>query len=155
MWEAGLRHHERSADVDRLQQVEARDRESRDVGEAERARVVDAEIDPAEALRGARDGVGNARLVADVSDDREHVGAQRAQLLRCVIDRPGQLRVRGVGFRDQRDIGTRTRERPSDLEADAAAGAADERGTPRHGVSGAHAVSPSSRCTISNCAFIA
>ena len=69
---------ERAADVDRLHQVVALGLGLLDRREADRAGVVDEDVDAAEALGGLLDGGGDGVGVADVADDRQRAPAGRS-----------------------------------------------------------------------------
>ena len=89
--------------------------------EVDRARVVDADVDAAEALDGLRDRGGHLLLVADVADDRQRLAARRLDRLGGGVDGALELRVRLGGLGDQRDVGAVARGAQRDREADAAA----------------------------------
>ena len=76
MRQAGLRAEERAAHVDAEHQVEALHRRRGGAGEADRARVVDEDVDAAEALRGRLDRGLHRVFVADVAGDRQRVAAR-------------------------------------------------------------------------------
>ena len=90
--------------------------------QVDRAGVVDADVDAAEALDGLRDGAASTCVVvADVADDRQRAAAGRLDLLGRRVDRALELGVRLGGLRDQRDVRAVARGAQRDREADAAA----------------------------------
>ena len=96
--------------------------------EVDRARVVDADVDAAEALGRLRDGVRDGVGVAHVADDRQRLPAGRLDLLGGGVDRAGQLRVGLGGLGQQRHVGAVAGRAQRDREADAAAAAGHEQG---------------------------
>jgi len=139
--EAGLRHDERAAAVDVQHEVVALDRQVGDRHERDRARVVHAQVDAAEAVHRLRHRRRHLVLEADVADDGQGLAAGRLDLRRRGVDRAGELGVRLVGLGHQRDVAAVGGNALGDLEADAAARARDE-----HGASGERVHPGHDRC---------
>ena len=117
------REHERPADVDVLHQVVLLRLQVERAREVDDARVVDDDVDAAELALGLQDRLGHVVVVAHVADDRQRVAARGADLLGGRVDRSLELRVRGVGLREQGDVRAVPRRAQGDGEADAAAAA--------------------------------
>ena len=61
---------------------------------ADRARIVDQDVDPAEFVRRLADGFGHPLLVPDVDHQRKRPAAGLVDLLGCRVDRALKLRMR-------------------------------------------------------------
>ena len=143
--DAGARRDERPPRVDPHHQVEALRGRLQRAGEADRARVVDEDVDAAEARDGRRDRRLDGRLVAQVAGDRQRLPAGGLDGARRVVDGAGELRVRRVGLADERDVGAVPRRAHRDREADAARGPGDEQRAAGERSRGRHRGSPVNR----------
>ena len=97
-------------------------------GEVDRAGVVDADVDAAEALDRLRDRGRDLLLVADVADDRQRLAARLLDRLGRRVDRALELGMRLGGLRDQGHVRAVAGRANRDRKADAAAAAGDEEG---------------------------
>jgi hypothetical protein len=77
-----------------VRQVVAPDRCVERSGRADRARIVDQDVDAAEFVRRLADGIGHPLLVPDVDHQRKRPAAGLVDLLGCRIDRALKLRMR-------------------------------------------------------------
>ena len=126
MGHAGLAHDEGPARVDVLHQVVALHLERLGAGDVDRARVVHADVDAAEAIDGLGHRVLDRLLVADVAGDGQGGTAGLLDLRGGRVDCALELRVRLGGLGDQRDVGAVARRPQGDRETDPAAAAAHE-----------------------------
>ena len=92
--QAGLRAGEGAAHVDAEHQVEALHRRRQRAGQADRAGVVDQDVDAAEALDRRRDRRRHRGFVADVAEQRQRLAAGAFDLLGRRVDGARQL---GIG----------------------------------------------------------
>ena len=127
-----------AARVDVLHQVVALHVHVLGAGEVDRARVVDAEINPAELLDRLGHGGSDAFLIADVADDRQRLTTGLLDLSGRGVHRAVQLRMRLGRLRDERDVGAIAGGAERDGQADPAATATDQHrlaleGAFRHG----------------------
>ena len=95
-------------------------------GQADRARVVDEDVDAAERCDGRGDRGLHRGLVADVAGDRQRLAAGLLDLRGRGVDRSRQLRIRRGGLGRDRDVGAVARGAHGDREPDAARAAGDE-----------------------------
>ena len=109
--QAGLRAAVGAAHVDAEHQVEALHRRGRRRREADRAGVVDQDVDAAEALHRLRHRGGH-RVSSRMSRvQRQRLAAGGLDLLGRGVDGAGQLRVRLGGLGQQHDVGAVARRR--------------------------------------------
>ena len=73
-------------------------------GEADRAGIIDENVDAAEARNTRRDGLRDLLLAANVADHGQRLPARRHNLLRRAINRAGQFGMRLVGLGGDDDI---------------------------------------------------
>jgi hypothetical protein len=121
-----FRAEEGAAGVDLVHEVVALHLGVQRVGERDRARVVDADVDAAEGRDALLDRGADLLLVADVADDRQRLAAGGGDLLGGAEDRPRQLGVRLGSLRREDDVGAVAGEPRGDRQADAAARARNE-----------------------------
>ena len=118
----GARARPGPAHVHRHHQVEALERRVRRAREADRAGVVDQDVDAAEVFDRRGHRAIDRRLVADVAGECECATTGRLDLAGRGVDRPGELRMRPIALRDDGDVRAVARRRQRDREPYAARG---------------------------------
>ena len=117
-----------AAGVDAHDQVVAPHRRRRRIGQAERAGVVDQDVDAAERLRRRFHGIAEAGVVAHVDRQGKRPAAGLFHILRRAVDRTRQFRMRLGRLGGDDDVGAVLRRPEADGVADAAGRAGDEQG---------------------------
>ena len=127
--DARLRAHERAAHVDAEHQVEALHRRLERARQRDRARVVDQDVDAAEMLGAVFFAASATAFSSRMSTCIGSALPPAASISRRRgVDRAGQLRMRLIALRGDRDVGAVARGAQCDREADAARRAGDEQG---------------------------
>ena len=123
-----LGHHERSARVDLVHQIEPLHVRVGRARELDRACIVHDDVDAAEAGCGLLDRTCDLRFLADVTGNRECFAASLLDLFGGRVNGALKLRVRLVSFRRDRNVCTVARGAERDRETDAARRAGDKEG---------------------------
>ena len=118
--------HEGAARINLMHQIEALHVGLGDRGQRNRARVVDDDVERAEARHGLGDRALDRGLVADVDHQRQGQPAGLFDCRRRRMDRAFELGMRGLGLGRDRDIGAVAGGAQRDREPDAARSAGDE-----------------------------
>src|SRR5262249_35223130 len=103
--DARLRTGERSARVDLVHEIEPLHRRRERTGQADRARIVDQDIDAAERLDRTGDRAGDLILEANIAGQGQRLSPGRLDLLRSRKDGARKLRMRLRRLGRDRDIG--------------------------------------------------
>ena len=117
-----------AAGIDAHDEIVAPHRRRRRIGQAERAGVVDQDVDAAEGLRRPGHGVAEAGVVAHVDRQGERPAAGLFHVLGRGIDRARQFRMRLGRLGGDHDVGAVLRRADADGMADPAGRAGDEQG---------------------------
>ena len=121
-----LGHHERAARIDLVHEIEALHICCLAIGQRDRARIVDDDVDAAEMLRGFIQSAAHGRLVAHIDSDRQRIAARLLDVFGGGVDRAGQLGIDLCGLGSDRDIRAVARCAQADRQTNAARRAGNE-----------------------------